>query len=81
MWTRKITVGQWMGGSGFIEMYFSSSEDGVFFCVYTHTHTHTHTHTSARTHTEHLARTLLSFFPFQSKRINYALWSLSKNHF
>lgn len=77
MWTRKITVGQWMGGSGFIEMYFSPSEDGVFFCVHTHTHRHKRTHT----HTEHLARTLLSFFSFHSKRINYALWSLSKNHF
>lgn len=64
-------------GSGFIEMYFPLQKMGVFFCVHTHTHTQKH----ARTHTQHLARTLLSLFLFQSKGINYALWSLSKNHF
>ena len=67
MWTRKITVGQWMGGSGFIEMYFSSSEDGVFFCVYTHTHTHTHTHKRTHTHRT-FSQNPAKFFPFSVEK-------------
>lgn len=66
MWTRKITVGQWMGGSGFIEMYFSPSEDGVFFCVHTHTQTQTHTHTH-RTFSQNPAKFFL--FSFEKNQL------------
>lgn len=77
MWTCRIIVGQWHEGAG-IQIYWNvltPSEDGgcVLLCTCTRTRTHAHT--------QRLARTLLSLFPFQSKGINYALWSLSKNHF